>query len=191
MSKLHAQERESEKLQRFFENVDSGVDSGVRAMMDGREHRSRADLGKDTCVAELLQRHAQGAAGRDARATASCVEYVEKELSRQRAREYFRCHGEEIGWRADERFFTARPPPTRRSSRRRPAKSPHADKRQEGRNFINDGVSDDEVLKTFMEGGTLEPVRAAVKENKSSPTPSPSPSPFAFTRPSSRRNPRC
>ena len=54
---------------------------------------------------------------------------------------------------------------------------PHADKRQEGRNFINDGASDDEVLKTFMEGGTLEPVRAAVKESESSPTPSPSPSP--------------
>ena len=177
VSKLHAQERESEKLQRFFENVDSGVDSGVRAMMDGREHRSRADLGKDTSSSSSFNDMLKGL--QDAMpAPPPPASSTLKKSSLVSALENT----------SDARVKKLDGAPTKDSSSATtaadaaqlaptPAKSPHADKRQEGRNFINDGVSDDEVLKTFMEGGTLEPVRAAVKENKSSPTPSPSPSP--------------
>lgn len=177
VSKLHAQERESEKLQRFFENVDSGVDSGVRAMMDGREHRSRADLGKDTSSSSSFNDMLKGL--QDAMpAPPPPASSTLKKSSLVSALENT----------SDAMVKKLDGAPTKDSSSATtdadsaklaptPAKSPHADKRQEGRNFINDGVSDDEVLKTFMEGGTLEPVRAAVKENKSSPTPSPSPSP--------------
>ena len=176
VSKLHAQERESEKLQRFFENVDSGVDSGVRAMMDGREHRSRADLGKDTSSSSSFNDMLKGL--QDAMpAPPPPASSTLKKSSLVSALENT----------SDAMVKKLDGAPTKDSSSATtaadaaqlaptPAKSPHADKRQEGRNFINDGVSDDEVLKTFMEGGTLEPVRAAVKENKSSPTPSPSPS---------------
>ena len=177
VSKLHAQERESEKLQRFFENVDSGVDSGVRAMMDGREHRSRADLGKDTSSSSSFNDMLKGL--QDAMpAPPPPASSTLKKSSLVSALENT----------SDAMVKKLDGAPTKDSSSATtaadaaqlaptPAKSPHADKRQEGRNFINDGVSDDEVLKTFMEGGTLEPVRAAVKENESSPTPSPSPSP--------------
>ena len=177
VSKLHAQERESEKLQRFFENVDSGVDSGVRAMMDGREHRSRADLGKDTSSSSSFNDMLKGL--QDAMpAPPPPASSTLKKSSLVSALENT----------SDAMVKKLDGAPTKDSSSATtaadsaqlaptPAKSPHADKRQEGRNFINDGVSDDEVVKTFMEGGTLEPVRAAVKENKSSPTPSPSPSP--------------
>lgn len=177
VSKLHAQERESEKLQRFFENIDSGVDSGVRAMMDGREHRSRADLGKDTSSSSSFNDMLKGL--QDAMpAPPPPASSTLKKSSLVSALENT----------SDAMVKKLDGAPTKDSSSATtdadsaqlaptPAKSPHADKRQEGRNFINDGVSDDEVLKTFMEGGTLEPVRAAVKENKSSPTPSPSPSP--------------
>ena len=177
VSKLHAQERESEKLQRFFENVDSGVDSGVRAMMDGREHRSRADLGKDTSSSSSFNDMLKGL--QDAMpAPPPPASSTLKKSSLVSALENT----------SDAMVKKLDGAPTKDSSSATtaadsaqlaptPAKSPHADKRQEGRNFINDGVSDDEVLKTFMEGGTLEPVRAAVKENKSSPTPSPSASP--------------
>lgn len=179
VSKLHAQERESEKLQRLFENIDSGVDSGVRAMMDGREHRSRADLGKDTSSSssssfnDMLKglQDAMPAPPPPAMSTlkkSSLVSALEnssdamvKKLDGAPTKD---------SSSATTDADSAKLAPT-------PAESPHADKRQEGRNFINDGASDDEVLKTFMEGGTLEPVRAAVKENESSPTPSPSPSP--------------
>ena len=177
VSKLHAQERESEKLQRFFENIDSGVDSGVRAMMDGREHRSRADLGKDTSSSSSFNDMLKGL--QDAMpAPPPPASSTLKKSSLVSALEST----------SDAMVKKLDGAPTKDSSSATtdadsaklaptPAKSPHADKRQEGRNFINDGVSDDEVLKTFMEGGTLEPVRAAVKENESSPTPSPSPSP--------------
>lgn len=177
VSKLHAQERESEKLQRFFENIDSGVDSGVRAMMDGREHRSRADLGKDTSSSSSFNDMLKGL--QDAMpAPPPPASSTLKKSSLVSALEST----------SDAMVKKLDGAPTKDSSSATtdadsaklaptPAKSPHADKRQEGRNFINDGASDDEVLKTFMEGGTLEPVRAAVKENESSPTPSPSPSP--------------
>ena len=177
VSKLHAQERESEKLQRFFENIDSGVDSGVRAMMDGREHRSRPDLGKDTSSSSSFNDMLKGL--QDAMpAPPPPASSTLKKSSLVSALEST----------SDAMVKKLDGAPTKDSSSATtdadsaklaptPAKSPHADKRQEGRNFINDGASDDEVLKTFMEGGTLEPVRAAVKENESSPTPSPSPSP--------------
>ena len=177
VSKLHAQERESEKLQRFFENIDSGVDSGVRAMMDGREHRSRADLGKDTSSSSSFNDMLKGlqdampAPPPPASSTlkkSSLVSALES-TSDAMVKKLDGAPTKDSS-SATTHADSAKLAPT-------PAKSPHADKRQEGRNFINDGASDDEVLKTFMEGGTLEPVRAAVKENESSPTPSPSPSP--------------
>jgi len=178
VSKLHAQERESEKLQRLFENIDSGVDSGVRAMMDGREHRSRADLGKDTSSSssssfnDMLKglQDAMPAPPPPAMSTLKKSSLVSALENSSDAMVKKLDGAPTKGSSATTDADSAKLAPT-------PAESPHADKRQEGRNFINDGASDDEVLKTFMEGGTLEPVRAAVKENESSPTPSPSPSP--------------
>ena len=177
VSKLHAQERESEKLQRYFENIDSGVDSGVRAMMDGREHRSRADLGKDTSSSSSFNDMLKGLQDAMPAPPPPASSTLKKSALVSALENTSDAMVKKLDGAPTKDSSSATTAADSAQLAPTPAKSPHADKRQEGRNFINDGVSDDEVLKTFMEGGTLEPVRAAVKENKSSPTPSPSPSP--------------
>jgi hypothetical protein len=178
VSKLHAQERESDNLQKFVGNVDRGVDSGVSAMMEDHDRRSRADLGKDTASSSSRSFTDMLKVWQDAiPAPPPPASSAIKKSSLVSALEN---SSEAMVKKLDGAPAKVSPTSDDDSVKLAPtsAESPYADKRQEGRNFINDGASDDEVLKK-LEDGTLEPVRPAAKQNASSPSPSPSPSPIA------------
>jgi len=173
VSKLHAQERESENLQKFVGN-DSGIDSGVSAMMDDHVRRSRADLGKDAASSSRsftdMLKVWQDTIPAPPPPASSAI----KKSSLVSALEN---SSEAMVKKLDGAPANVSSPTSAADSVKlapAPADSPYADKRQEGLNFINDGATDDEVMKK-LEDGTLEPVRAAAQQNASSQSPSASP----------------
>ena len=174
VSKLHAQERESDNLQKFVGNVDRGVDSGVSAMMDDHERRSRADLGKDTASSSLRSFTDMLKVWQDA--IPAPPPPASSAIKKSSLVSVLENSSEAMVKKLDGAPAKVSPTSDDNSVKLvpTPAESPYADKRQEGRNFINDGASDDEILKK-LEDGTLEPVRPAARQNASSPSPSPSP----------------